>query len=129
MGMYDNNRLFSQSELQNNMMNAQEMLSPYQPISYEQQNTSQSDQQIHNVYVGKSSRLQYVNTPKIVTQSEPYKYNTGKSITRGYFFDVQLQQEIIIFVCFQVWYHPHKLHQKLYHCCSNQYRILNTRLL
>ncbi|KAJ8722770.1 hypothetical protein PYW07_003950 [Mythimna separata] len=77
MGMYDNNRLFSQSELQNNMMNAQEMLSPYQPISYEQQNTSQSDQnQMHNVYVGKSSRLQYVNTPKM-TQAEPYKYNTG----------------------------------------------------
>lgn len=88
MGMYDNNRLFSQSELQNNMMNAQEMLSPYQPISYEQQNTSQSDQQMHNVYGGKSSRLQYVNTPKIVTQSEPYKYNTGKSIIPGLFISL-----------------------------------------
>ncbi|PZC84371.1 hypothetical protein B5X24_HaOG204945 [Helicoverpa armigera] len=79
MGMYDNGRLFTQSELQNNMMNAQEMISPYQPITYEQQNTAQSDQQMHNVYVGKSSRLQYVNTPKIVTQSEPCynKYTTG----------------------------------------------------
>lgn len=83
MGMYDNNRLFSQSELQNNMMNTQEMLSPYQPISYEQQNTSQPDQQMHNAYGGKSSRLQYVNTPKVVAQSEPYKFNTGKSITEG----------------------------------------------
>lgn len=80
MGMYDNGRLFTQSDLQNNMINAQEMLTQYQPISYDQQNTSQPEQQMHaNVYVGKSSRLQYVNSPKMVTQTEPCytKYNTG----------------------------------------------------
>lgn len=74
MGMYDNGRLFTQTDLQNNMMNSQEMLPPYQPMSYEQ-NTPQSDQQMHS-YVGKS-RLQYVNAPKIVTQPEYNKYNTG----------------------------------------------------
>ncbi|XP_075969496.1 MLX interacting protein mondo isoform X2 [Anticarsia gemmatalis] len=78
LGMYDSGRLFSQTDLQNNMMNTQEILPQYQPMSYEQ-NTQQSDQQMHsNVYGGKSSRLQYGNAPKIVTQSEPCynKYNS-----------------------------------------------------
>uniref|UniRef100_A0A2H1WJ47 SFRICE_002418 n=1 Tax=Spodoptera frugiperda TaxID=7108 RepID=A0A2H1WJ47_SPOFR len=79
MGLYDNGRLFSQSDMQNNMMNAQEMLSPYQQITYEQQSATQADQQMHNVYSGKSSRLQYVNTPKLVSQTEPCynQYNKG----------------------------------------------------
>ncbi|XP_026742554.1 carbohydrate-responsive element-binding protein isoform X2 [Trichoplusia ni] len=80
MGMYVNGRIFAQSDLQNNMINAQDMCLPYQSISYEQQNTSQPDQQMHtNVYATTSPRSQYVNTPKIVSQSEPVynKYNAG----------------------------------------------------
>lgn len=70
MGMYDR-RLFPQTNLQNNIINTQEMLPTYQPMSYEQ-NTTQSDQQMHS-YVAK-----YVNVPKLVSQSEPCynKYNT-----------------------------------------------------
>lgn len=80
MGMYVNGRIFAQSDLQNNMINAQDMCLPYQSISYEQQNTSQPDQQMHtNVYATTSPRSQYVNTPKIVSQPEPAynKYNAG----------------------------------------------------
>lgn len=77
MGMYDNGRLFTQTNLQNNMINTQEMLPHYQPVSYEQ-NTSQSDQQMHS-FVGKSPRLQYVNTSKILPQSETPSYNKYNS--------------------------------------------------
>ncbi|KAG6449533.1 hypothetical protein O3G_MSEX006100 [Manduca sexta] len=76
MRMFDNGRLFTQTDIQNHIIGAQEMM-PYQPVNYEQ-TSAPTDQQMHaNVYVNKTSRLQYVNAPKIVTQSDPCynKYN------------------------------------------------------
>lgn len=81
MRMYDNGRLFNQNEMPNNLVNAQDMLPAYQSIVYEQ-NAEQTDSQMHsNMYMGKSNRHQYVNAPKIVTQSESCynKYSTGKN--------------------------------------------------
>lgn len=79
MRMYDNGRLFAQTEIPNNLMNAQDMLPSYQSIVYEQ-NAEHVDSQIHsNIYSGKSNRLQYVNASKIVSQAEPCynKYSTA----------------------------------------------------
>ncbi|CAG4981284.1 unnamed protein product [Parnassius apollo] len=80
MRMYDNGRLFTQSDLQNNILTTQEMLPTFPPTSYEQQTVSQPEPQIHNnVYVVKSPRVQYVNAQKISTQPESCytKYNQG----------------------------------------------------
>ncbi|KAM3963576.1 MLX interacting protein mondo isoform 2-T2 [Aphomia sociella] len=76
MRMYDNGRQYIQTDIQDNMLNAQEILSSFPPTSFEQQGATQSGSQMNNVYSGKS-RLQYVNPPKIVTQPEPCysKYN------------------------------------------------------
>ncbi|KOB78715.1 MLX-interacting protein [Operophtera brumata] len=54
MRMYDNGRMFTQSELQNNMIASQEMMQPFQQINYEQNAPSS----MQNVY-GKP-RLQCV---------------------------------------------------------------------
>lgn len=87
--LYDNGRLFTQADLPNNI-SSQDMLPAFQPvIGYEQQNaTSSEPQQMHiNMYGSKSSRLQYVSAPKIVTQSEPCynKYNTGQYSKCSYY--------------------------------------------
>ncbi|XP_059054369.1 carbohydrate-responsive element-binding protein isoform X2 [Achroia grisella] len=77
MRMYDNGRQFIQGNLQDNMINAQEILA-FAPPSYDQQGTTHSGPQMNSVYMGKT-RLPYVNTPKIVSQSEVCysKYNNS----------------------------------------------------
>ncbi|XP_073944091.1 MLX interacting protein mondo isoform X3 [Choristoneura fumiferana] len=71
--MYDNGRLFVQTNLQNNMLNAQDIMSPYPSGSYEQQGAAQPAQQMNNVYDQKP-RVQY--TSKVISQPETtYKYN------------------------------------------------------
>lgn len=73
MRMYDNGRLFAQTDLPANMIN-QELL--YTATSYEQQtqDTVQS-----SAYNAKMSRVQYVTSPKMTTQQETgyTKFNTG----------------------------------------------------
>ncbi|XP_026329316.1 MLX-interacting protein isoform X2 [Hyposmocoma kahamanoa] len=73
MRIYDNGRLFAQTDLPENMIN-QELL--YTATSYEQQtqDTVQS-----SAYNAKMSRVQYVTSPKMTTQQETgyTKYNTG----------------------------------------------------
>lgn len=82
MRMYDNGRLFAQTELPTNMIN-QELM--YTPTPYEQQ-TQETVQS--SAYNAKMSRLQYVTSPKIATQQETgySKYNTGLFITYKIFF-------------------------------------------
>lgn len=76
MRMYDNGRLFAQSDLQNNMLGSQEMMSSYPPVSYE--HTTQPEGQMTTVYGGKNSRLQYVTAQKVISQPDTYtKYNAG----------------------------------------------------
>ncbi|XP_061712203.1 carbohydrate-responsive element-binding protein isoform X1 [Cydia pomonella] len=69
MHMYDNNRLFVQTDMQNNMINQEVM-----PYSYEQSSPqAQTSQMQNNVFEPK--RVQY--TSKIISQPDPaYKYNT-----------------------------------------------------
>ncbi|XP_045785773.1 MLX-interacting protein isoform X2 [Maniola jurtina] len=76
--MYDSNRLFTQTELSNNMLGTQELLPSYPQNAYEQQ-TAQAEQLHGAVYAGKAPRMQYVNTQnKIITPQETYsKYSTA----------------------------------------------------
>lgn len=78
MRMYDNGRQYIQTTLPQNMMNTQEMLSPFPPTSFEQHGAAQPGSQINNLYMSKT-RLQYANAPKIVSQSEACysKYNNS----------------------------------------------------
>ncbi|XP_053625715.1 carbohydrate-responsive element-binding protein isoform X2 [Plodia interpunctella] len=70
--MYDSGRMYNQSDMQDNMMNTQEMM-PYQQTSY---GNSAQEASLAGVYMGK--RMQYVNTPKIVTQDGCYpKYSNA----------------------------------------------------
>lgn len=81
MRLYDSGRLYTQADLQDNIINTQEILPSYPPTSYEQ-SSSQQDA-LGNVYMGKPSRLSYVNTPKIVTQADacyPKYNNTGEFV-------------------------------------------------
>lgn len=74
MRAYENSRIYNQPDMQSGMMNTQELMASFPSGSYEQQDA----QMQASVYGGKSSRLQHVNAPKIVTQSDSYyKYNSG----------------------------------------------------
>lgn len=73
MRMFDNGRLFAQTDLPTNMINQEIM---YAPTSYEQQT---QDTVQNSAYNAKMSRLQYITSPKMATQQETgySKYNTG----------------------------------------------------
>ncbi|XP_049867161.1 MLX-interacting protein isoform X2 [Pectinophora gossypiella] len=78
MRLYEDGRMFSQGEMANNMLGSQELVQ--YPGSYEQ--PPQQPEPMQTVYSGKLSRLQYVSSPKIVSQSEPTytqptKYNAA----------------------------------------------------
>ncbi|XP_041976840.1 carbohydrate-responsive element-binding protein isoform X2 [Aricia agestis] len=76
--MYDNGRLYNQTEMPSNIMGAQEVLPTYQTNTYETQPPAQTEPILNNAYAIKSPRVQYVNAqPKIITQNDPGypKYN------------------------------------------------------
>ncbi|CAH2074106.1 unnamed protein product, partial [Iphiclides podalirius] len=80
MRMFDNGRLFTQTDLPNNILNTTEMLSSFSSSSFEQQPASRPEPQHHsNVYVTKSPTVQYVSAQKIPSQPETCynKYNAG----------------------------------------------------
>ncbi|XP_038215203.1 carbohydrate-responsive element-binding protein isoform X2 [Zerene cesonia] len=76
--MYNNDRLYSESGMQNNLLGTHQIMPAYPQNTYEQQEVTQSEQQIpNNVYSTKAPRLRYVNAPhKVMPQAESYpKYN------------------------------------------------------
>ncbi|CAK1552105.1 unnamed protein product [Leptosia nina] len=77
MRMYSNERMYPETEIQNNLLNNPQIMPTYPQPSFEQQSASQTDQQIHSNVYTKTPRLQYVNAPhKIIPQQESYpKYS------------------------------------------------------
>lgn len=76
--MYDNNRLFAQTDMQNSLISTQEMLSSFQTVGYDQHATQQADSQVQaSVYTGKTNRMQYVNTPKAPVEPNYNKYSAA----------------------------------------------------
>ncbi|XP_013186536.2 MLX-interacting protein isoform X2 [Amyelois transitella] len=73
MRMYDNGRMYSQTEMQDNLINTQEMMPSYPPASYD----NATDAALGGVYMGK--RLSYGTPPKIVAQETCYntKYSNA----------------------------------------------------
>lgn len=77
MRMYDNGRMFA-ADMSANMLGAPEVL---QYAGFE---PPQTDHHMSDAYGGKNSRLQYVNTPKLITQPETNvfnKYSAGNCIS------------------------------------------------
>ncbi|KPJ15034.1 MLX-interacting protein [Papilio machaon] len=80
MRMYDNSRLFTQTNLPNSIISGQEMHSAFPQSSYERPPAPQPDcaPPLHaNAFVAKSPRVQFVATQKISPQPDAYKYNAG----------------------------------------------------
>ncbi|XP_068629575.1 MLX-interacting protein isoform X2 [Battus philenor] len=80
MRLYNNARLFTQTDVPSNILSAPDMLPTFPQTSFDQQAVSQPEPQLHaNLYVAKSPRVQYVNAQKITAAPETCyaKYNTG----------------------------------------------------
>ncbi|XP_013182105.1 PREDICTED: MLX-interacting protein isoform X2 [Papilio xuthus] len=82
MRMYDNSRLFTQTDLPNSIMSGPEMLSAFPQSSYERTPAPPPDcapPTLHaNAFVPKSPRVQFVAAQKISSQPDAYnKYNAG----------------------------------------------------
>ncbi|VVD03565.1 unnamed protein product, partial [Leptidea sinapis] len=73
--IYSNERLYSESEMSNNMLDSQEMLPTFSQATYDGQTSNQPEQIHGNIYPSKSGSVQYLNAPhKILQQTEYSKY-------------------------------------------------------